>query len=54
MKHQVGFVVKSVYFQLRYIGKIRNFLDQGTSARVVNAMVASHLDLNNGLVTGLS
>jgi hypothetical protein len=51
MSAQVNYVSKSMYYYIRMIGKVRCHLDKETCIRVVNALVTSRLDFNNGLLT---
>ncbi|MCG8430354.1 MAG: reverse transcriptase family protein, partial [Candidatus Omnitrophica bacterium] len=44
---------KAAYASLYKIGRIRKFLDQTSTARLVHAFVTSRLDTNNGLLYGL-
>ncbi len=53
MAKQVNQVCKSVYYNIRQIGKIRRHLNSVTCATVVHALVTSRLDYNNGLLVGL-
>ncbi len=51
--NQVKSVVKSKNFHIRRRGKVRQFLDKETWARVIHATVTSRLDYQNALLTGL-
>ena len=53
MDKNVSSVLRSAYYQLRRIGKIRSYLDRSTCARVVHSLVTSRIDYNNSLLTGL-
>ena len=53
MDKQISSTIKSVYYQLRSISKIRKYLNKDTCAKVVNALVTSRLDFNNAVLTGL-
>ena len=53
LKSHVNNVCRSAFCALTNIGKIRRFLDQKTSASLVNALVISRLDHCNSLVIGL-
>lgn len=52
MKHQVSRTVQSGYYHLRRVKHIRQYLDQSTCAKVINATVTSRLDYHNGLLAG--
>jgi hypothetical protein len=54
MECQTRSVVKSIFFHIRRIAKVRNHLDDETAARTINALVTSRLDNNNGLLAGTS
>ena len=47
-------VIRSVYGQLRTIGKIRKFLDTDACATAINSLVTSRLDYNSALLFGVS
>jgi len=53
MSSQVTSVCKSMYFQLRDIGKIRKYISKGATETLVHALITSRLDLNNALLYGL-
>jgi hypothetical protein len=53
MEAQVNKVIKSVYFHLRRVAKIRHHLTQEACASVIHATVTSRLDFHNGLLAGL-
>ena len=53
MRPRVNQIVKSAYFHLRSIGKIRRYLDNNTCKSVVQALVISRLDYANVILTGL-
>ena len=48
----VNQIIKTSYFHLRRISKIRPHLDQATTAKVIQSMVTSRLDYNNAILTG--
>jgi hypothetical protein len=52
MTRQVNSIIKTAYFHLRRIAKIRSHLDRASCAKVVVAFVSSRLDYHNGLLTG--
>jgi len=54
MDCQTNTVVKSMYYHIRRISKIRNHLDNDTAASTTNALITSRLDNNNGLLAGTS
>ena len=53
MASHVAGLCKSASFALWRISKIRNFLDQGSTERLVHAFVTSRLDYCNSLLYGL-
>lgn len=53
MVAHVDQVTRSVYMNIRLIGKIRHILDTETCKRIVHALVTSRLDFNNALLYGL-
>ena len=53
LKSHVNNICRSAFCALTNIGKIRKFLDQKTSASLVNALVISRLDHCNSLLIGL-
>ena len=53
MTQQISNIVKSMYFQIHRLSKIRRHLDDATCARVLNALVTSRLDFQNSLLLGL-
>ena len=53
LKSHVNNICRSAFCALTNIGKIRRFLDQKTSASLVNALVISRLDHCNSLLIGL-
>ena len=54
MDRHVSAILKSVYYHLRRVAKIRHHLDSNTAAAVINALITSRLDLNNALLLGTS
>ena len=54
MEAQVKRVIKSVYYHLRRIAKIRKHLSQEACAKIIHATVTSRLDFHNGLLAGAS
>jgi hypothetical protein len=50
---QVTNVCRSMYHHIRLISKIRKHLTTDACTTVINALVTSRLDLNNGLLIGL-
>lgn len=53
MEKEVAMTVRSMYYHLRKVAKIRWNLDHNTCARVINAIVTSRLDFNNGILLGM-
>jgi hypothetical protein len=53
MKNHVNSVIKSANFQLKAIGRIRNYLSSEASASLVHAFITSKLDYGNSLLFGL-
>ena len=53
MQPRVKQVVKSSYFHLRAISRIRRHFDETTCASIVQAIVISRLDYANSLLVGL-
>ncbi len=53
MVPQVGSVTRGIYHQLHRIKSIRCHLDETTCAKILNALVTSRLDFNNGLLIAL-
>jgi len=49
----ISSTVKSAYFQLHNIARIRACLDKDTTSKLVHAFVTSRLDFCNSLLTGL-
>ena len=54
MSYQVKNVCKTAMHAIRKIGKIRQYLDQAATIRLVHAFVTSRLDSCNSLLFGLS
>ena len=53
MVGHINSVVKSVFYQIHIIGKIRRNLDQQSTKKLVHALVTSRLDYCNSLLVGL-
>jgi hypothetical protein len=53
MNLQISKTIKSSYYHLRRISKIRHLLDHDTCAKVIHACVTSRLDYHNGLLTAV-
>ena len=53
MRPQVNFVVKSAFYQLRNIARIRKYLSAKTIELLVHAFVSSKLDFCNSLLYGI-
>ena len=49
----VNALSQSVRYHIRYIGKIRRFLDRDSCEKIVHAFITSRLDLDNALLAGL-
>lgn len=54
MKDLVLSACKSCYIHLRHIGKVRPYLTQDASIRLVHAFIASKLDQVNAILYGIS
>ena len=53
MQYHVRNKCKSAAMGLHKIGKIRKYLDRGTTEKLVHAFITCHLDNNNGLLYGI-
>ena len=53
MNDQISHTIKSSYFHLRRISKVRRHLDQETCTKVVHSSVTSRLDYHNALLTAI-
>lgn len=53
MNRQISNTIKTAYYHLRCIRKIRGYLDKDTCAKVVHSCVTSRLDYHNGLLTAV-
>ena len=53
MHQQVSSVVRSVYFQISRLAKVRRHLTDAACARMVNALITTRLDFQNSLLLGL-
>lgn len=53
MDLQITNTIRSAYFHLRRISKIRRFLDKDTCAKVIHSCVTSRLDYHNALLTSV-
>ena len=53
MDNHIKNTVKCCHFHLRNIGKIRRFLTQDSTTKLVHAFISSRLDYNNALLYGL-
>ena len=53
MKKQIGSIVKKCHFQLREIGKIRQYLSSDAATNLIHAFITSRLDYGNSLLFGL-
>jgi hypothetical protein len=50
---QISLTCKSAWYQLRNIGKLRQYLDKSSTEQLVHSFVSSKLDINNALLYGL-
>ena len=53
MDSQVSQVCKGAWLHLRNIGKIRPYLNESSTEKIIHAFVSSKLDSNNGLLYGI-
>ena len=53
MEEHVKFKCRAAYAQLYNIGKIRKYPDQHSTEKLIHALVHSHIDYCNALLTGL-
>ena len=53
MESHISSVCQSTYLQLRNIGKIRKYLTDEATKKVIHACISSRLDYNNALLYGL-
>jgi hypothetical protein len=53
MDSQIKTICKKARFHLRNIGKLRKYLTDESTQKVVHAFVSSHLDCNNALLAGI-
>jgi hypothetical protein len=54
MEAHTNKTVRNIFYYIRRIGKIRGHLDDESAAKVIQALITSRLDLNNGLLAGTS
>ncbi|MEE4247409.1 MAG: reverse transcriptase family protein [Kangiellaceae bacterium] len=54
MDKQINNTIKSAYYHLRRIAKIRRHLDRSSCTQAVVAFVSSRLDYHNGLLAGIT
>ena len=54
MDNQISNICGGAWFHLRNIGKIRPFLTNSSTEKLIHAFVSSKLDMNNGLLYGIS
>ena len=52
MEEYVKFKCRAVYAQLYDIGKIRTYIDQQSTEKLIHALVHSHIDYCNALLMG--
>ena len=53
MKQQISAVCKSLYFQMRKISSIRDYLTEEVTQKLVTSLILSKLDYCNALLAGL-
>ena len=53
LKHHIRNICRSASYGVYKIGKLRKYLDQDSTERLVHAFVSSRLDCNNSLLYGL-
>ena len=53
MEEHVKFNCRAAYAQLYNIGKIRTYLDQQSTEKLIHALVHSHIDYCSALLIGL-
>ena len=53
MHQHVSSVVKSIYFQISRLAKVRRHLTDEACARMINALITTRLDFQNSLLLGL-
>ena len=53
MTDHISAVVKSCNYQLRCIGRIRQYLSQEAASNLIHAFISSRLDYSNALLSGL-
>ena len=53
MEHHIKAQCRAAYAQLYNIGKIRKYLDQNSTEKLIHALVHSHIDYCNALLIGL-
>ena len=52
MEEHVKFKCRAVYAQLYDIGKIRKYIDQQSTEKLIHALVHSHIDYCNAILIG--
>ena len=53
MSTQITNMIRSAYFHLHRISKVRRYIDHETCAKAIHACVTSRLDYHNALLTGV-
>ena len=53
LKDQVSKIISAGWFGIYKIGKLRKYLDQSSSEKLVHALITSHLDCCNSLLAGI-
>ncbi len=51
---QINLVIKSIFFQLRQLSKIKSFLSFKDFERIIHIFISSRLDYFNGFYVGIS
>ena len=54
MEDQIRRICQSVYFHIRNVNSIRKILSNETAATVIHALITSHIDSGNSLLTGIT
>ena len=53
LNHHVSSIVRSAFFHIRNIGRIRKYLNPCATEQIVHSFVTSRLDMGNSLLFGL-
>ena len=54
MDVHTNLTVRNIHYYIRQVGRIRGHLDDETTAKVIQALITSRLDINNALLAGTS